>query len=61
MPTVQHFTARPPNQKQVEVYVIQLADGRVIARTAEELQAADDTTRIAAGLPPRAPAGSLTP
>ena len=61
MPTVEHFTARPPSQKPVEVYILALPDGRIVARTADELQAADDTTRIAAGLPPHGAIGSLTP
>lgn len=35
------FTLTPPKSKPVEIVIIQREDGTVIARTAEELAAAD--------------------
>jgi len=39
--------------KAHEVYLITLPDGRIVARTAAELDQAHDEVRIAAGLAPR--------
>jgi hypothetical protein len=39
--------------RPVDVYVVELADGRIVARTGDELADAPDDLRIAAGLAPK--------
>jgi len=40
MPPLSTFTLRPPASKPIEVTIVTLEDGRVVARTADELTAA---------------------
>jgi hypothetical protein len=37
----------------IEVVIVRLADGRVVARTVDELRDATDEVRVAAGFPPK--------
>ena len=37
----------------VDIHLVELPDGRVVARTADELEHASDELRLAAGLEPR--------
>ena len=53
MPPIKREFLNLPTRQKVEVYVIELKDGRLVARTAEELAQAPDEERIAAGLEPR--------
>jgi hypothetical protein len=52
MPPVKTLSLRLPTREQVEIYLIRLADGRLVSRTVEELAHAPDEERIAAGLEP---------
>jgi hypothetical protein len=56
MPPSIRLSAVPVQRQPVEVYVLELSDGRIVSRTAEELTHASDEERIAAGLEPAAPA-----
>jgi len=51
MPKLTQFAVSLPERKSVEVYVLELADGRIVARTVDELTHATDDERLAAGLP----------
>jgi hypothetical protein len=46
-------TVRLPGREPVTIYVLELADGRIVSRTEAELAHAPDEERIAAGLDPR--------
>jgi len=52
---VEQFAVPLPGRQPVDVVILELSDGRVVARTADELDAAPDEVRLAAGLEPRAP------
>lgn len=52
MPKVEQFAATLPSRQRVEIVVLELPGGRIIARTLDELAHADEETRIAAGLAP---------
>lgn len=52
MPPVTVLSFVPVNRKAVDVYLVELPDGRIVSRTAEELQHASNEERIAAGLEP---------
>jgi len=54
MSVVERFAAPLPSRQPVDVVVLELKDGRVIARTADELTHAPDEVRLAAGLEPLA-------
>jgi len=52
MPKIEQFAVQLPTRQKVEVYILELPDGRIIARTVDELATASDNDRIAAGLQP---------
>ena len=54
MSVVERFAVPLPNRQPVDVVILELSDGRVIARTADELTHAPDEVRLAAGLEPLA-------
>jgi len=58
MPPVEQFVVSLPPREKLEIYLVELPDGRVVARTAAELAHAPDEVRIAAGLLPRGGAGA---
>jgi len=49
------FPVLLPNRKPVDIVVVELEDGRIVTRSAGELEHASDEIRLAAGLPPRQP------
>ncbi len=53
MPKLEQFAVPLPGRTKVDVVILELPDGRLVARTLDELAHADDNTRIAAGLLPR--------
>ncbi len=54
MPRHEVFSVPLPERQPVEIYVIELSDGRVVSRTVDELAHESDEVRLAAGLPPLA-------
>jgi len=52
MPRIEQFAVQLPDRRKVEIYVLELPDGRIVARTVDELATATDNERIAAGLQP---------
>ncbi len=52
MPPATVLSFVPVNRKPVDVYLVELPDGRIVSRTAEELEHASNEERIAAGLEP---------
>lgn len=52
MANVDRFMVKPAGRPTVEIYLVELPDGRVVARTREELTHAPAEVRIAAGLEP---------
>lgn len=52
MPKVEQFAVPLPTRHTVQVIVLELSDGRIVARTADELAHAPDEERLAAGLLP---------
>ena len=53
MPKLESFTVPLPKRQKVDIHIIELDDGRIVARTLDELDVAPDDVRIAAGLAPR--------
>ena len=55
MPSTTPLSLNLPGRAPIKVYVLELADGRVVSRTEAELQHASNEERIAAGLEPLEP------
>ncbi len=58
MSPAERFNVQLPTRTRVDVYLIQLPDGRVVSRTAAELETAPEEERLAAGLPPASASGT---